>query len=89
MALRGTLELCCVHIAQLMTHPAVYTLPFTWQLCYKPLRILQRVTKSQKVHVSSHDVLLKSHTCGEGGTHLRISFWHLLMNFEKPKKSEF
>ena len=89
MALRGTLGLCCVHIAQLMTHPAVYTLPFTWQLCYKPLRILQRVTKSQKVHVSSHDVLLKSHTCGEGGTHLRISFWHLLMNFEKPKKSEF
>ena len=89
MALRGTLGLCCVHSAQLMTHPAVYTLPFTWQLCYKPLRILQRVTKSQKVHVSSHDVLLKSHTCGEGGTHLRISFWHLLMNFEKPKKSEF
>ena len=89
MALRGTLGLCCVHITQLMTHPAVYTLPFTWQLCYKPLRILQRVTKSQKVHVSSHDVLLKSHTCGEGGTHLRISFWHLLMNFEKPKKSEF
>ena len=89
MALRETLGLCCVHIAQLMTHPAVYTLPFTWQLCYKPLRILQRVTKSQKVHVSSHDVLLKSHTCGEGGTHLRISFWHLLMNFEKPKKSEF
>ena len=89
MALRETLGLCCVHIAQLMTHPAVYTLPLTWQLCYKPLRILQRVTKSQKVHVSSHDVLLKSHTCGEGGTHLRISFWHLLMNFEKPKKSEF
>ena len=89
MALRGTLGLCCVHIAQLMTHPAVYTLPFTWQLCYKPLRILQRVTKSQKVHVSSHDVLLKSHTCGEGGTHLRISFWHLLMNFEKSDKSEF
>ena len=23
------------------------------------------------------------------GAHLRISFWHLLMNFEKPKKSEF
>ena len=25
----------------------------------------------------------------EGGTHLRISFWHLLMNFEKNEKSEF
>ena len=24
-----------------------------------------------------------------GGAHLRNSFWHLLMNFEKPKKSEF
>ena len=31
----------------------------------------------------------KSHTCKEGGTHLRISFSHLLMNFEKPEKSEF
>ena len=28
----------------------------------------------------------KSHTCEEGGAHLRISFWHLLMNFEKPEK---
>ena len=57
MTPRGTLRLCCVHIAQLMTHPAVYTLPFTLQLCYKPLGILQRVTKSQKVHISSHDGL--------------------------------
>ena len=31
----------------------------------------------------------KNHICEEGGAHLRISFWHLLMNFEKPKKSEF
>ena len=31
----------------------------------------------------------KSHTCEEGRAHLRISFWHLLMNFEKPEKSEF
>ena len=29
------------------------------------------------------------HTCEEGGAHLRISFWHLLINFEKPEKSEF
>ena len=61
MTPRGTLGLCCVHIAQLMTHPAIYTLPFTLQLCYKPLGILQRVTKSQKVHISSHDVLQKLH----------------------------
>ena len=88
MTPRGTLGLCCVHIAQLMTHPAIYTTPFTLQLCYKPLGIMQRVTKSQKVHISSRHVLQKSHTCEEGGTHLRISFWHLLMNFGKPKKSE-
>ena len=25
----------------------------------------------------------KSHTCQEGGVHLRISFWHLLMNLKK------
>ena len=59
MTPRETLGLCCVHMAQLMTHPAIYTLPFTLQLCYKPLGILQRVTKSQKVHISSHDDLKK------------------------------
>ena len=83
-----TFGLCCVYITQLMTHPAVYTLPFTLQLCYKPVGILQRVTKSQKVHISRHDALQKLHIC-EGGAHLRITFWHLLTNFEKPKKSEF
>ena len=61
MTPRGTLRLCCVHIAQLMTHPAVYTLPFTLQLCYKPLGTLQRVTKSQKIHITIHDVLQKLH----------------------------
>ena len=43
----GTFGLCCVYIAQLMTHTAIYTIPFTLQLCYKPLGILQRVTKRQ------------------------------------------
>ena len=57
MTPRGTLGLCCVHITQLLTRPAVYTLPFTLQLCYKSLDILQRVTKSQKVNISSHGVL--------------------------------
>ena len=37
----------------------------------------------------SHSLTKKSHTCEEGGTHLRISFWPLLMNFEKPEKSDF
>ena len=58
---RGTLGLCCVHIAQLMTDTAIYTLSFTLQLCYKPLGIQQKITKSQKVHISSHDVLQKLH----------------------------
>ena len=89
MTPRETLGLCCVPISQLMTHLAIYTLPFTLQLCYNPLGILQRVTMSQKVHISSHDVLQKSHTCEKGPAHLRISFWHLLINFEKPKKSKF
>ena len=42
-----------------------------------------------KKEVESQGLMKKSHTCEEGGAHLRISFWHLLMNFEKPKKSEF
>ena len=57
MTPRGTIGLCYIHVAQLMTHPPVYILPFTLQLCYKPLGILQRVTKSHKVHISSHDGL--------------------------------
>ena len=48
MTPRGTLGLCCVHIAQLVTHLSVYTLSFTLQLCYKPLGILQRVIKVKK-----------------------------------------
>ena len=35
----------------------------------------------------SHSLTKKSHTCEEGGPQLRISFWHLLMNFEKPEKN--
>ena len=31
----------------------------------------------------------KSHAYEESGTQLRISFWHLLINFEKPEKLEF
>ena len=58
---RGTLGLCCIHIAQLMTHPAIYTLPSALQLCYKLLGILQTVTKSQKVHISSPNGLKRLH----------------------------
>ena len=55
MTPRGTFELYCVYIAQLMTHTAIHTLPFALQLCYKPLGTLQKVTKSQKFHISIHD----------------------------------
>ena len=37
----------------------------------------------------SHSLTKKSHTYEEGGAHLRISFWHLLMNFGKAEKSDF
>ena len=79
MTPRGT----CVHITQLMTHPAVNTLPFTLRLRYKPLGIQQRVTKSQKVHISSHDVLQKLNN---------INFaWHRSQDFlkEEVEKQEF
>ena len=57
MTPRGTLGLCCVDIVQIMTHPAIYTLPFTLKLYSKLLGILQRVTKNQKVQISHHDGL--------------------------------
>ena len=57
MTPRGTLGLCCVHIAQLVTHPAVYTLLFTLHLCYKPLCILERLIKSQKFHCKNFTTL--------------------------------
>ena len=55
----GTLKLCCVRIAQLITFSAIYALPSTLRLCYKSFTILQRVNNSQKVHISSHDELQK------------------------------
>ena len=75
MTPRGILGLCCVHILQLMIHTAIYTLSFTLQLCYKPLGILQRVTKSQKVHISSHDALQKFHNINFAWDRSRGSLW--------------
>ena len=84
MTSKGTLGLCCAHIAQLMTHPAIYTLPFTLQLCYKPLGILQRVTKNQKVHVSSHDKLQKLHNSNFPGHRSRRFLREVLEKQELP-----
>ena len=69
MTPRGTLGLYCVHIAQLMINPAIYTLSFNLQLCYKPLGILHTVTKSQKVNISIHDGLQKLHNVNLALTH--------------------
>ena len=80
---RWTLGFCCTHIAQLMIYPAIHTLPFTLQLCYKALGIVQRVTKNQKVQISSHDQLRKLHN---------INFtWHRSLGFlrERVEKQEF
>ena len=76
---RGTLGLCYVHIAQLMAHPAIYTTAFTLQLCYRPLGILQRVTNSQKVHISNHDGLKNLHTIN--------LFWHRSQDFPEREQS--
>ena len=83
MTPRATLGFCCAHIAQLMIHPGIYTLPFTLQSCYKPLGIRQRVTKSQKVHISSHDELQKLHNINFPG-HRSRGFFR-----EKLEKQEF
>ena len=83
MTPRGTLGLCYVHISQLKTHPAFYTLPFTLQLGYKPVGILQRVIKNQKIHISSHNELLKLYN---------INFaWHRVRDVlrERVEKQEF
>ena len=63
MTPRGTLGLCCVDIAQLMTHTTIYTLAFTLQLCYKPLGIQQRVTKNQKVHIQTSQLPTAKGNC--------------------------
>ena len=55
MTPRGILGLCRAHMTHLRTHPPIYTLPFTLLLCHKPLGELQRLTKSQEVHISSDD----------------------------------
>ena len=79
MTPRGSLGLCCVHIAQLMTHPVIYTTPFTLQLCYKPLIILQRVTKIQKVNISDHDGLENLHNIN--------FFWYRSEGFPEREQS--
>ena len=79
MTPRETLGLCCVHIPQLMTHLAIYTKRLTLQLRCMPIGILQRVTKSQNVHISNQDGLEKLHN---------INFvWHRSQGFPEREQS--
>ena len=55
----ATTRLYCVHMAQLTTHAAVHTIFFNLQSCWKPLFILQRVTKSPKARIMDHGELKK------------------------------
>ena len=59
-----------------------------------PPFILRYITCLTRIQVIFWDKISHIFTkilriCEEDGAHLRISFWHLLMNFEKPKKSDF
>ena len=53
----GNLRLSCFHIVHLMTHLDIKKALFSLHFCYKPFKIPQRVTKSQKIHISSHNGL--------------------------------
>ena len=44
--------------------------------------ILKQNEKEEKERKNKLNQIKKSHTCEEGGTHLRNSFWHLLMNLK-------
>ena len=35
-----------------------------------------------QIYISGLEFIKKSHTCEEGGAHLRISFWQLSMNLK-------
>ena len=60
-----TIVLCCVHFqindSSGYLHTTIYL-----QLCYEPPGIVQRITKSQKAHISSHDGLQTLHTINFG-----------------------
>ena len=64
---------CPINDSSDYLHTTVYL-----AVMYKPLGILQRVTKSQKVHISSHDGLKKFHN---------IKFtWHRPQHFPEKKQ---
>ena len=59
MTPRGTLGLCCVHISQLMTYLAIYTLASWHTTEGNKVKKVHRVLQSQKNHRSNHDGLEK------------------------------
>ena len=92
MTPRGTFELCCVYTAQLMTHTAIYTLPFTLHLCYKPLGIMQRVTKSQRfiyqVYGKPYVLTIYPHTNYSHESPFQLDFFVDLTNHNTKKSRE-
>ena len=91
MTPRGTFELCCIYTAQLMTHTAIYTLSFTLQLCYKPLGLLQRVTKRQRFIYQVHDkpyvLTIYRHTNYSHESPFQLDFFVDVTNHNTRKKS--
>ena len=49
----------------------------------------QQAKHQQAKHQLSKIFLKKSHTCEKGGSHFRISFWHLLAFIVKLEKQLF
>ena len=56
----------------MIQHIQSSTLIFYFSLFYFKLK--------EKYQIKRKISIQKSHTCEEGGAHLRISFWHLLIN---------
>ena len=66
-----------------------FSMALLWQ--FPLLQTMQQISKFYHIlniqtnHGWEKILKKKSHTCEEGGAHLRISFWHLLMNFKNKQ----
>ena len=83
----------CVSKVDLEYPKELHSLHNDYLLAPDKIEVRKKMSKYQLKIADFYNIPIgtvkKSHTCGEGRAHLRISFWHLLMNFEKPEKSEF
>ena len=83
----------CVSKVDLEYPKELHSLHNDYLLAPDKIEVRKKMSKYQLKIADFYNIPIgtvkKSHTCGEGRAHLRISFWDLLMNFEKPEKSEF